>query len=101
MTLPIHRIRLPPGLETARVLIRFGMRMVILTGYSFLGNQGFAATFGGFLVLAVLYCACAGAISRDEPFGPALTHWDEAAAYGFIKSVVHMLNAGLAFFPWL
>jgi hypothetical protein len=96
---PPHATLLPPELETARVLVRFAIRMVILTGFSFLGNQGFASTFASFLAIGVLFCACMAAIRWDLPGGPALAYWDEAAAYGLVKCAVHMLNGGLAFFP--
>lgn len=96
---PGHSNVLPPDLETARTLVRFGIRVMILTGFSMIGNHGFIGTLASFLVLAVLFCAGVAAIKRESPLGPALTHWDEAAAYGLIMSAVHMLNRGLAFLP--
>ena len=35
-------------------------------------------------MFAVFYCIFVAAIRREEPFAPALTHFDEAAAYAVI-----------------
>jgi hypothetical protein len=35
-------------------------------------------------MLGILYCLIAAPIRREEPLGPDLTHFDEAAAYGVI-----------------
>ena len=34
--------------------------------------------------MAAIFCAVAGAMRREEMFGPVLTHWDEAVAYAVI-----------------
>jgi hypothetical protein len=78
--------------ETVRTLGRFGLRLVMLLGFSFLGNQDFSHALASFLVLAVLFCAGVSAVRWESPFAPTLTHWDEAAAYALIISVVHMIN---------
>jgi hypothetical protein len=41
-------------------------------------------TLEGLLVWAVFYCIFAAAVRREKPFGPVLTHFDEAAAYAVI-----------------
>jgi len=43
------------------------------------------------LILAVVYCIGAAAIRREEPFGPDLTHFDEAAAYAMIAVLAVMI----------
>ena len=71
-------------LVSVQVLIRFLLRMVLLSVFAALGSQGFARTLGSLLVLATFYCITVGAIRREAPFGPVLTYFDEAAAYAVI-----------------
>jgi ABC-type uncharacterized transport system permease subunit len=72
------------NLGSAQALTRFFLRFVILTIFAMLGSQAFGKTLESLLVLAVLYCVFSAAIRRETPFGPALTHFDEAAAYAII-----------------
>jgi hypothetical protein len=75
---------IPRELGSIQVLVRFLMRMVILSVFALLGSQGFGRTLESLLALAALYCVFAAAIRREAPFGPILTHFDEAAAYALI-----------------
>ena len=79
---------IPRELGSAYVLTRFFLRMLILSVFSTLGSQGFGKTLESMLVLAALYCIFAGAIRREAPFGPVLTHFDEAAAYAVVARLV-------------
>jgi hypothetical protein len=45
-----------PAFGSARVLIRFFLRLTILCVFAGLGHQGFGKTLEGMLMLAVLYC---------------------------------------------
>jgi O-antigen/teichoic acid export membrane protein len=98
------RSRSPPGkddqvqqalhaaqLSSARVLLRFLLRMIILLTLSAAGGQAFSATLTGLLVFAAVYCLCVGALKREVPFRPLLTNWDEAAAYAFILCLIHAM----------
>lgn len=69
---------------SARALTRFFLRLVILSIFAVLGSQGFGKTLEGLLTFAVFYCIFVAAIRREEPFGPVLTYFDEAAAYAVI-----------------
>ena len=69
---------------SAQALTRFFMRLVILSIFAALGSQGFGKTLEGLLAFAVFYCTFIAAVRREEPFGPVLTHFDEAAAYAVI-----------------
>jgi hypothetical protein len=61
------------------VLIRFGVRLVMLTVFAFVAHIGFSHAFPQLLLFGGLFCGL-WALVRGEPiFGPALTHWDEAA----------------------
>lgn len=73
-----------PHFGSAQALTRFFLRLVILSYFAAFGSQGFEKTLESLLVLAVFYCMVVAAIRREEPFGPVLTHFDEAAAYALI-----------------
>jgi hypothetical protein len=77
----------PHELVSARVLARFLARILILAVFASLGRQGFGTTIEQLLVLATCYCVFIGGIRREAPFGPVLTHYDEAAAYGMAAIV--------------
>ena len=72
---------IPRALGSIQVLIRFALRMVLLGVFAALGSEGFGKTFASLVTLAVFYCIFAAAIRGELPFGPVLTHFDEAAAY--------------------
>src|SRR5450759_3757319 len=79
-----HTPDIPRDFGSVQALTRFFMRLVILGIFAALGSQGFGKTLEGLLVWAVFYCVFVAAIRREEPFGPVLTHFDEAAAYAVI-----------------
>ena len=79
---------IPHELATSRVLLRFVIRTTILGIFAIVIAQGFAKTFASLLTLTGLYCVVAGAVKREEPFGPALTNYDEAAAYAVVGASV-------------
>jgi hypothetical protein len=41
--------------------------------------------------MSAIFCAVAGAMRREEMFGRALTHWDEAAAYAVLGHLAAVL----------
>lgn len=73
---------IPHKLVSARVLARFLLRTLILAVLATLGREGFGKTIEQLLILAACYCVVIGGFRREAPLGPALTHYDEAAAYG-------------------
>jgi hypothetical protein len=81
-----------PAFGSAYALTRFFMRLTIFAVFAALGQQGFARTLANMLILAVVYCIVAAAIRREQPFGPELTHFDEAAAYAFIADVAAWIS---------
>jgi len=78
----------PPQLNSWQVLFRIVFRLVLLTSFATLGSQGFGKTFATLLALSAVFCIVAGAMRREAIFGPALTHWDEAAIYTLADHVV-------------
>ena len=67
--------------ESVTVVMRFMLRMVILAVFATFGSLGFPKTLETLLAMATLYCAIVGSMRREAPLGPALTHFDEGAAY--------------------
>jgi hypothetical protein len=82
----------PRQLGSAYVLKRFFLRVLILSVFATLGSQGFFRTIESLVVLAVFYCIFAAAIRREAPFGPVLTHLDEAAAYAVIARLASFVS---------
>jgi hypothetical protein len=72
----------PKEVSSNQVLVRFGLRLVILGACASFGSVGFGRSLGTLLLLSVVVCAVTGLIRRETPFGVALTHWDEGVAYG-------------------
>jgi hypothetical protein len=77
-----------PHFGSAQALTRFFIRLVILSIFAALSSQGFGKALEGLLALAVFYCIFSAAFRREKPFGPVLTHFDEAAAYAVIAHLV-------------
>jgi hypothetical protein len=72
----------PHQLNSSEVVFRFALRLALLSMFATFGAQGFARTFAALLALSVIFCVVMGTMRREALFGPMLTHWDEAAAYG-------------------
>ena len=77
---------------STQVLMRFLLRIVIFALFALASRQGFGKTLEGLLVLAVFYCIIAASIRRETPFGPVLTHFDEAAAYAVIARLAATIS---------
>jgi hypothetical protein len=80
-----------PQLRSVQVLTRFLLRMILLSALAGVGNLGFGKSLEGLLALTALYCVFVAAGRREQPFGPALTHFDEAAAYALIAGLASWL----------
>jgi hypothetical protein len=80
-----HTPDIPRDFGLAQPLTRFFLRLVIFSIFAAFGSQAFGKTH--LLVWAVFYCIFAAAVRREQPFGPALTHFDEAAAYAVIAGL--------------
>lgn len=81
----------PHPLPSAHVLLRFAMRLVGLAAVAAMSTRGFAATFAALLALAAFYCLLVAVQRREAPFGPVLTHVDEAAVYALCAGLLSRL----------
>ena len=82
-----------PHFVSARVLVRFGLRVAILSAAALLAGRGFADTLVSLLALASVCCGALAA-GRGEPLlGPVLSHWDEAVAFALASRVCYALTS--------
>ena len=83
-----------PGFNTVRVLFRFCLRLVVLLSFASLGSNGYAQALLALLLMSVAMCAAWAGARREPLFGPGLTNWDEAAAYGCLASLTAIILQG-------
>ena len=72
---------IPRATGSIQVLIRFLLRIALLGIFAAIGSEAFGKAFEALLLLSVVYCVFAATLRREMPFGPMLTHFDEAAGY--------------------
>jgi hypothetical protein len=77
-----------PQLNSRQVLFRSAFRLVLLSVLAAFGSRGFGQTLGALLAMAAIFCAVTAAMRGEAIFGPALTHWDEAATYSVLSQLV-------------
>jgi hypothetical protein len=77
---------LPQGLASSRVLIRFGVRMIILAAFAASSSIGFARGLATLMLMAITLSSLIAIIRRERPFQSALNYWDETVAYDWPPS---------------
>jgi hypothetical protein len=87
---------LPRQLESNRVLLRFGIRIFILTGFAAFSHVGFGRSLAALLGMTMILCAVVGTIRREAPFGRVLNHWDEALSYAALYCLINGVVAASA-----
>jgi hypothetical protein len=83
---------LPRELRSSQVLIRFGLRMIILVAFAGLGGAGFGRSLSALLWMSIILCAVVGTIRLERPLDGVLNHWDEAAAYAAMFFLVSVFD---------
>ena len=84
-------------LNSSRVLIRFGLRVVILACFAAFCSIGFARSLATLLWMSIILCAVVGTMRREPVFHTSLNHWDETAAYAALYALVRGLNQHFSF----
>lgn len=79
---------LPQGLASSRVLIRFGVRMIILATFAASSSIGFARGLATLMLMAIILSSLIAVIKRERPFQPVLNYWDETVAYAAMFSLI-------------
>jgi hypothetical protein len=68
-------------MRSTQVLIRFGLRIVILIIFAGFAGIGFGKSLAALLWMSTVFSAVVGAVRREPLFDVSLNHWDETAAY--------------------
>jgi uncharacterized membrane protein YdbT with pleckstrin-like domain len=80
--------KLSRELKPTQVFVRFFLRMSILVFFAAFASAGFTRGLAALLWMTIVLCAVVGAMRREQPFGPALNHWDETVAYTALFALV-------------
>ena len=88
---------LPQQLRSTQVIVRFGLRMIILTVFATFGSIGFGRSLAALLWMSTILSAVIAAMRREPPFDKALKHWDETAAYAALCCLASGFNQAAPF----
>jgi hypothetical protein len=79
------------------VLVRFGLRMVILVIFASFGGIGFGKSLAALLWMSAVLSAAVGILKREPSFDAALNHWDESAVYAALCCLISACNHAAPF----
>ena len=77
--------------KSVQVVARFVLRSVVLCAFAAFAGNNFGRSLAALLLLSTALCVVAAVIRREKPLDRSLTHWDEAAVYGFLYGVVAIM----------
>jgi hypothetical protein len=80
-----------PEHGSIQTVFRFLLRGALLVVIAGVSNQSFGLAFSKLLLLVGVFCAVVAALKQEPLFGPALTHWDEAAVFVILGRLVFAL----------
>jgi uncharacterized membrane protein YcaP (DUF421 family) len=83
---------LPQDMRSTQVVIRFGLRIVILVIFASFAGTGFGRSLAALLWMSTVFSAVVGAIRREPLFDSTLNHWDETAAYAALCCLAVVLH---------
>jgi uncharacterized membrane protein len=81
---------LPQEIRSTQVVVRFGLRVVILVIFAF------GKSLAALLWMSTVLCAVVGAVRREPLFDTTLNHWDETAAYAALCCLAVALHHATA-----
>ena len=82
----------PEKLGSAAVLIRFGVRLLVLAVFAMFGSIGFGRSLTALLWMSTILSAVVAVIRWEPPLDATLNHWDEAVTYAAMCMLVSGLN---------
>ena len=82
----------PNEVRSIQALVRFCLRIIVLSVFATLGSIGFGKSFAALLWLSAILCVVGGILRRELPFGSALTHWDEGSTYAALYCLASTIN---------
>jgi hypothetical protein len=80
--------RYVPQLTSREVLVRFGVRVIILAAFAAFSSIGFTRGLATLMWMAIVFSSVVAIIRRERPFESDLNHWDESAAYAAMLSLI-------------
>jgi hypothetical protein len=87
-----QRRDLPAELRSTRVVVRIGLRLLVIIAFASFSSIGFARSLAALSWMSVILSAIAGILKRERPFGDILTHWDETVVYAALFCLAQGLN---------
>ena len=79
-------------LRSTQVLIRFGVRLLILIAFAGFGSIGLNQSLLALFWMAAVLCALIAGIRRERFLDHDLNHWDEMAAYSALCALTRSLG---------
>jgi hypothetical protein len=80
------------GAQALRVIIRFGLRMVILLVFAAFSSIRFDQILMLLLLMSTFLSTVLATLKREEPLAPVINHWDEAVAYAALCCLIIAFN---------
>ncbi len=78
--------------KSAAVLVRFGLRMIVVVLFAAFATIGFQQSLTALLWMSAILSAALATLDREEPFEATLNHWDEGMAYAALCSLACALD---------
>ena len=75
-------------LRSTQVIVRFGLRMIVLVIFAAFGGIGFDRSLTALLWMSAILSAVLATLERESPFDVVLNHWDETMAYAALCCLV-------------
>jgi hypothetical protein len=88
---------LPQQLRSTQVIVRFGLRMIILTLFATFGSIGFGRSLAALLWMSTILSAVIGTMRREPPLDKVLNYWDETVAYAALCCLASGFNQAAPF----
>ena len=87
-----HWPDVPQRLRSAQVLVRFGLRLLILVTFAGFSSVGLLQGLMVLFWMATALCAVIAGIRQERFLDHELNHWDEMAAYGALCALTRSLG---------
>jgi len=87
-----HWPNLRRRLRSTQVLIRFGVRLLILIAFAGFGSIGLNQSLQALFWMAAVLCALIAGIRQERFLDHDLNHWDEMAAYSALCALTRSLG---------
>ena len=68
-------------LKSTEVIVRFGLRMIVMVAFAAFGGIGFDRSLTVLLWMSAILSTVLATLEQEAPFDSVLNHWDETLAY--------------------